>query len=77
MIFIARDENLPAVALARFVDGVGQDFKDGVLAALKAVGAENDRWPQPDAVRALQRRDGLVSVGFLLFHADSSQYFVL
>ena len=53
MILIARHENLPAVALARFVDGVGQNFKNGVLTALQAVRAENDRRPQPDAVRAL------------------------
>ena len=77
MVFIARDENLPAITLARFVDSVGQNFKDGMLAALQAVGAKNDRRPQPDTVCALQRRDRLVSVGFLLFHADSSQYFVL
>ena len=42
-----------AVALARLVDGVGQNFKNGVLAALQAVGAENDRRAQPDAVGAL------------------------
>ena len=77
MVGKAGDQDLFAVALARLVDGVGEDLKDGVLAALEAVGAEDDRRPQPDAVCALQRRDGLVSVGFLLFHADSSQYFVL
>ena len=77
MILITRHENLPAVALARFVDGVGQNFKNGVLTALQAVRAENDRRPQPDTVCALQRRDRLVSIGFLFFHADSSQYFVL
>ena len=73
----AGDGDELSVAAAGLVDGVGHDLKHGMLAALQAVGAKNDRRPQPDAVRALQRRDGLVSVGFLLFHADSSQYFVL
>ena len=77
MVGIAGDKNRSAVSLARLVDGVGEDLKDGMLAALESVGAEDDRRAQPDAVGALEGGNGLVSIGFLLFHADSSQYFVL
>ena len=53
---------LPAVALPGLVDGVGQDLKDGVLAALQPVGAENDSGALAHPVRALQRGNGLVII---------------
>ena len=45
--------DLLAIALPRLVDGVGEDFKYRVLAAVDAVGAENHRRAQAHPVRAL------------------------
>ena len=42
-----------AVALPGLVDGVGQDLKHRVLAALQPVGAEDDAGPLPYPIRAL------------------------
>ena len=35
------------------VDGVGEDLKDRMLAAIQPVGAENDTGPLPDPVCSL------------------------
>ena len=43
-----------AVALARLVDGVGEDLKDRVLAAVQPVGPENNTGTFPHPVRALE-----------------------
>lgn len=50
------------MALARFVDGVRKDLKDGVLAAVQPVRAEDDARALAHAVRALEGRDALVAV---------------
>ena len=47
------DGDLLAKPLPRLVDGVGEDFKYRVLAAVDAVGAENHRRAQAHPVRAL------------------------
>ena len=75
MILIAGHNNRIAVPLPRLIDGVGQDFKHRVLAALQAVRAENHRRALPDPVGALERGNAVVSVGLLFFHLDSSSIF--
>ena len=55
-----------AVTFARFIDGIGEDLKDRVLAAVDAVGAEDDRGAFAHAVGAFERGDAVVAV-FLLF----------
>ena len=42
VVGVAGDNDRIAVALSGLVDGVGQDFKNGVFAALQAVGAKNN-----------------------------------
>ena len=42
----------PAVALPGLVDGVGENFKDRVLAAVQSVGAENNAGPLAHPVRS-------------------------
>ncbi len=51
-----------AVALARLVDGVGEDLKGGVLAAVYPVRAENDAGALADSVRALEGDYAFVAV---------------
>ncbi len=62
IVRIARHDDSAAEALARLVDGIRDDLKNGVLAALDAVGAENHRRAPPHPVGALQSRDTLVAV---------------
>ena len=58
----AGDGDEAAVALPRLVDGVGEDLKYRVLAAVQPVGAENNAGAFPHPVRAFQRGNALVSV---------------
>ena len=62
------DGDETAVALPGLVDGVGEDLKHGVLAALQPIGAENDAGPLADTVRALETGDAVVVVYVLLWH---------
>ena len=64
---IADSRDVGAVALARLVDGVGEDFEHCVLAALQTVRAENDARALAHAVRALQRGYTVVAVRRLCF----------
>ena len=73
LVKIAREGYNVAMPLACLVDGVREDLKDRVLAALKPVRPENDRRALADAVRSLELRDAGVSVfrrGF--FHRPSA-----
>ena len=63
----AGDGDEGAKALPGLVDGVGQNFKHRVLAALQPVGAKNDAGPLADPVGSLQRADGLIAVARLCF----------
>ena len=65
-VLVASDENGVPVALPGFVDGVGEDFKHRVLAALQIVGAEDHRRPLAHPVLALQHGDAGISVLFVL-----------
>ena len=56
-----------AVTLPGLVDGVGEDLKDGVLAAVQPVGAEDDPGALAHPVRALQLGDAVVSVLLVCF----------
>ena len=56
-----------AVPLPCLVDGVGEDLKDGVLAAVQPVGAEDDARTLPDPVRSLELGDAVVAVLFARF----------
>ena len=76
LVQVAGDGNEPAVALPGLVDGVGQDLKYRVFAALQPIGAKDDAGAHPDPVGPLQRGDGFVSVtGFLLSHGKNSSLF--
>ena len=59
------DADLRAVTLSRLVHRVGKDLKKGMLAALKAVRAEDDRRALAYAIRAFQGLYALIVV-FLL-----------
>ena len=72
-IQMAGDGDEAAVALAGFVDGVGEDLKHRMLAAVQTVGAENNARALPDTVRALQGRNAVISVFLLLFSHSSSE----
>lgn len=63
-----RDIDAVAVAVACLIDGVGNNFKNGMSAALDTVGAEDDRRAFSHTVRALQLADAVIAV-FLLFFA--------
>ena len=71
-----RHDDRVAVALARLVDGVGENLKRRVLAALQTVRAENDRWALAYPVGPFEGRDGFISVSLLFFHS-CSLHFVL
>ena len=58
----AGDGNQAAVALPGLVNGVGQNLKDGVLAALQPVGAKDDTRALAHPVGPLQGGDGVVAV---------------
>ena len=67
-IGVARDDDELAIALARLVNGVRQDLKHGVLAAVQPVGAKNDRGALANALRAFERGNALVAVCLLFGH---------
>ena len=67
----ARHGDALAVARPGLVDGVGEDLKDGVLAALQGVGAEDHRRALSHPVRTLQRRDAVVAVILACCHRSS------
>jgi hypothetical protein len=67
IILIAGKGDDITVALASLVNGVGQNFKYGVLAAVQPVGAEDDAGALADAIRALEHGDAVVAVGCLGF----------
>ena len=62
----AGDDDQLAVALPRFVDGVGHDLKNRVLAAIQSIRAKNDPRTLSDAVCSLQGRDRFVVILFAL-----------
>ena len=72
MVLIAGDDNLFAKALPGLVDGVGEDFKNRVLAALQAVGAEDDGRAAANPVRPLQRGNAVVTVSRFFCHRLAS-----
>ena len=59
--------DLVAVALARLIDGVGEDLENGMLAAVQPVRAEDDARALADAVGALELGDAVVAVGYAVF----------
>ena len=63
-----------AVTVARLINGVGHDFKNGMGAALHAVRAKDDRRALAHTVGAFELAYGFVSV-FLLFFRHSSPCF--
>jgi len=70
-VIVPRHSDDPAVALPGLVDGVGEDLKNRVFAAVQTVGAKNDTRPFPDPVRAFQRRDAVIAI-ILFFSRHSS-----
>ena len=62
VVKIARDGDELAVSLARFVDGVGEDLKHRVFAALQPVRAENDSRALAHTLRPRERGDALIAV---------------
>ena len=59
--------DLFSIALLRLVNRVGEDLKEGMLAALKSVRAEDNAGAFPDTVGALQRLDALIVVACFCF----------
>ena len=70
-IQIAGNNDAVAKALARLVDGVGQDLKYRVLTAVQPVRAEDNARTLADTVRALQRGNALIAVLVRLFHSQT------
>ena len=68
-ILAAGDIDGVAVAVAGLVDGVGDDLKDGVGAALHAVRAEDDGRALAHTVGPLQRSDAFVAIFLFSCHA--------
>ena len=66
-VLIAGDDDGIAVALPGLIDGVGEDLKNRVLAALQIVRAKNNRRTLPHPVLTLQHGNAGVAVLFLLF----------
>jgi hypothetical protein len=67
VIFIPGDDDGIAVTLTGFVDGVTEDLKHGVLAALQVVGAENDGGALANTLLAFEHGNAGISVLFLSF----------
>ena len=63
----ARDENAVAIALARFVDGVGKNLENRVGAPVHTVRTENDARALAHTVCPFQHGDALVCIGCVLF----------
>ena len=74
VVGVAGDGDERAVALPGLVDGVGEDLKDGVLAAVQPVRAENNTGPLAYPVGALQGGNRFVAVACLrvICHGPSS-----
>ena len=78
MVREQRDIDAVAVAVACLIDGVGNNFKDGMSAALDTVGAEDDRRAFSHTVRALQLADAVIAVFLLFFcHAAGPSEFIV
>ena len=71
MVRKQRDIDAVAMAIARLVDGVGDDLKDGMGAALHTVRAEDDRRALAHTVGAFQLADAVIAV-FLLFFCHAA-----
>ena len=72
-VIVPRHSDDPAVALPGLVDGVGEDLKNRVFAAVQPIGAKNDTGPFPDPVRAFQRRDAVIAIILFFSHHSSSK----
>ena len=71
MVREQRDIDAVAMAIARLVNGVGDDLKDGMGAALHTVRAEDDRRALAHTVGAFQLADTVIAV-FLLFFCHAA-----
>ncbi len=65
-----------AVALPGLVNGVGENLKHRVLAALQPIGTENNAGPLPHPVRAFQRGNALVAIVLFWCHCPFPFHFV-
>ena len=71
-IGIAGGDDLFAVALPGFIDGIGEDLEYRVFAALQTIGAKDDAGALPDAVGALQGGNTLIAVFLFCFCCHGS-----
>ena len=60
-----------SIAFPRLVDGVGENFKHRVLAALQIVRTKDDCRALAHPILALEHGDTGISVLFLFFHVAS------
>ena len=69
-VLVTGDDHRVAMALPGLIDGVGQNFKDRVLAAFQIIGAKNNGRALTHPFLPLQGNNGFVAVGngFLLRH---------
>ena len=68
-VLAAGDVDGVAVAVAGFIDGVGDDLKDGVGTALHAVRTKDDGRALAHTVGTFQRSDALVAIFLFFCHA--------
>ena len=61
-IRVSGGDDLAAIALACFVNRVGEDLEHRVLTALQPIRPENHAWALTDAVRALERGNAFITV---------------
>ena len=71
-VLVAGDDDGVAVALPRLVDGVGEDLKHRMLAALQVIGAKNNGRALTHPILPLQHGDAGIAVLFLLFCCHNS-----
>ena len=62
LVLVAGDGDGVSMAFAGLINGVAENFKNGVLAALQAVGPEDDSGPFPDPVRPFEGGDRVVAI---------------
>ena len=77
MVQITGDKDLISVPLSGFINGIGQNLKHCVLAALQPIRAENNCGTKPNPVCALEHGNTLVAIGCFLLHVVPPCSFLL
>ena len=67
-VFETGDNDLVAPSLSGFIDRIGEDFKNGMLAAFDPVGAKNNPRTLAHPIRAFQRLNTFIIIRCFLCH---------